>query len=69
MECSLYIQHNLTNKTNSSCHHYLQYNADNTTLTSSNYKIASMGRGTDREKSKTKSVNAACTVLIVLTVV
>ena len=48
---------------------YNTNNADNTPHTSSNFKIASMGRKTDSErntKSKTKSMNTARMVLIVL---
>ena len=78
MQCRLYLKHYLTTKL-TVIRVFITYNTnntDNTTHTSSNYKIASMGRKTDSEKkrkkkskSKTESMNTARTVLIVLTVI
>ena len=55
MQCRLYLQHYLTTKL-TVIRVFITYNTnktDNTTHTSSNYKIASMGRKTDSER-KTK---------------
>ena len=76
MQCRLYLQHYLTTKV-TVIRVFITYNTNNTgntTHTSSNYKIASMGRKTDRErkkkrKSKTERMNTARMVLIVLTVI
>ena len=75
MQCRLYLQHYLPAKA-TVIRVFITYNTNNTgntTHTSSNHKIASMGRKqTVKEKnrkSKTESMNTARMVLIVLTVV
>ena len=56
MQCRLYLQHYLTTKVTviRVFITYNTYNTGNTTHTSSNYKIASMGRKTDSERKKKK---------------
>ena len=54
MQCRLYLQHYLTTKVTviRVFLTYNTYNTGNTTHTSSNYKIACMGRKTDSERKK-----------------